>query len=128
MFLISTCMYLVRVTSISPLGEHSLVQRMEVRAGSWERWMEKGRERKEGERKEGEEGGRGRRERWMERGRERKEGERKEGEMGGRRANKLYAYKVKCVSAHLLCMASSRSWCLLVARIMIPSYCSICMM
>ena len=90
--------------------------------------MEKGRERKEGERKEGEEGGRGRRERWMERGRERKEGERKEGEMGGRRANKLYAYKVKCVSAYLLCMASSRSWCLLVARIMIPSYCSICMM
>ena len=73
------------------------------------------------------EGGRG--------GRERKEGEeggreRKEGEEGGRerRANKLYAYKVTCVSAHLLCMASSRSWCLLVARIMIPSYCSICMM
>ena len=116
--------------------------------------MERGRERKEGEmgergrreRKEGEEGGRGRR-------RERKEGEmdgerkgdegegdgrkRKEREEGGRGRRKRKegeeGGRISCmctrllfVSAHLLCMASSRSWCLLVARIMIPSYCSIC--
>ena len=72
--------------------------------GRWE-------EQEEGRGRRGEEGGRGRR-------------ERKE---GGRRENKVYVYKVTCVSVHLLCMASSRSWCLLVARIMIPSYCSICM-
>ena len=43
--------YLGRVTSISPLGEHSLVQRMGVRAESWERGGGRGRTRKtEGER------------------------------------------------------------------------------
>ena len=81
------------------------------------------------EREEGEEGGRGRRERKEEEGGGRGRRKRKEGEEGGRgrRENKVYVYKVTCVSVHLLCMASSRSWCLLVARIMIPSYCSICM-